>query len=197
MTAVVPRLNRRWSYSVTVAPTQYPVKVAELADYLKVDLEDDLLAGFIVAATAQLENNTRRRFLNTTIAEVYDDWPFDEGYHGILHWNPVSSISSITYLDTNGDSQTLASTNYRLDSTTEPARILLDPDGDVPQLEPEAANRVTITYVAGYGATAASTPALAKHAIKLWAAQAYCSRGFAPIDLSVWHAIIGPLLYTP
>ena len=60
---------------------------------------------------------------------------------------PVSSVTAVQYYDRNGDLQTLASSEYRLDNQSRPAQLV--PVSEWPELA-ERPNAFTVTFEAGY-----------------------------------------------
>jgi hypothetical protein len=80
---------------------------------------------------------------------------------------PVQSITSITYLDTNGAQQTLDPANYAL-IPGEPGRIVLAFSGAWPSAA-LVAGSVKVRFVAGYGADGSSVPQPFRTAIALQA----------------------------
>lgn len=162
---------------VVTAATLMPVSVAEVKAFLReTDPTDDaLIWDAIKQATAELEIATRRAFINTTYEDCYDLWPMDEGYAAVVHRNPLVSVSSVIYTDSNGVDQTWSTANYAVDTYSEPGRILLTENASLPSLD-DVNNAVRIRYVAGYGATQSTVPVLAKHYIYLWVSAAYCRR---------------------
>jgi uncharacterized phiE125 gp8 family phage protein len=102
--------------------------------------------------------------MSSTAVEKLDEWPEDEPFI-TLSKRPVQSVSSIYYLDTNGNSTLWSSANYSLDLyRPQPAIALaynvlwpsvLDWDG-----------AITITYTAGH-ANAAAVPKAWKQAMLL------------------------------
>jgi len=155
-----------YSLSVSVAPTARPISAADLATELSIDsADDDKLEALIDEATRHLEWACGRALCTQTIQEAYDRLPQDNLARPLrLHRGPVQSVTSITYTDTAGSSQTWASTNYTADLASDPARIGLDPDGTLPTVETNDLAVFTVTYVAGYGG-AADVPAPAKEFI--------------------------------
>ena len=63
---------------------------------------------------------------------------------------PLQSVSSIQYQDSNNATQTLAASNYTVDTDREPGRIVQSSTGSFPSTYPDL-NAVTITFIAGYG----------------------------------------------
>lgn len=78
---------------------------------------------------------------------------------------PISSVTSIGYTDEAGSSQTFASSRYATDLNSTPPRIILDTNEQWEETEENTPNAVQITFVSGYGSTAASVPAAARLAI--------------------------------
>lgn len=68
-------------------------------------------------------------------------------------------------MDTDGNSQTLGSSVYRVDAVSEPGRITLAYNQSWPLIR-SVTNAITITYSAGYGIPS-KVPDDVKHAIKL------------------------------
>lgn len=77
---------------------------------------------------------------------------------------PLQSVTSVAYIDTNGQQQTLDSSLYLVDSISEPAR-LSPAYGQVWPAAQAQINAVTITFVAGW--TTGTMPNTVKHAMKL------------------------------
>ena len=73
----------------------------------------------------------------------------------------MQSISSVTYLDADGATQTVAGSVYTLDNADEHGRawVLLQDGEEWPDVG-DYGNAVTVTFVAGYGAAAAVPAAL-------------------------------------
>lgn len=157
------------SLIVSVEPTAEPVTLAEAKIHLRVDHGelDDLITGLIKSARQAAEVFTRRAFVDTTFVYKIDTFPPSAYIDSriLLPRSPLDSVSSVTYLDTNGDSQTLATSVYEVDTSSLPGRIRLKFDQSWPntRLHPEV---VTITFIAGYGA-ASVVPESAKTAVKM------------------------------
>lgn len=139
----------------TVDPTFEPVTVDEAKRQLSLAESADQWSAFlrdaITQAREQFEYDTSLVCCTSTWAEKLDEWP--DCQYIRLHRRPVASVSSITYLDTAGASQTWSSSNYTLDANRTENTIFLTYDGTFPALR-TIENAVTITYVAGYAASA-------------------------------------------
>ena len=145
------------------APASEPITLAEAKEHLRVDFDEDdtLITSLIVAAREHLENSIARRLVTQTWEVTYPEFK-DEL---ILPETPLQSITSVTYLDSDGDSQTLASTVYEADTTTEPGLIRRTYLQTWPVTR-AVWNAVVIRYVVGYG-TASDVPQALKQAMYL------------------------------
>ena len=142
------------SLIVSVEPTAEPVTLAEAKIHLRVDNndEDSYITDLIIGARQMVETHTNRALVDTTFVYKIDAFP-PSGFvdsRVLLPRSPLDSVSSVTYLDTNGDSQTLATSVYEVDTSSLPGRIRLKFDQSWPntRLHPEV---ITITFIAGYG----------------------------------------------
>lgn len=150
-------------FELSSAASGYVVSVADLKDhlrYLSTD-QDTLIAEYHDAAVARIESHTRRQLLTATWKLYLSAFPSCIE----IRKSPVASISSITYLDSAGSSQTLATSYYDAFLQREPAEIREAYAQSWPATY-EREQAVTVTFVAGYGAEA-DVPAQAKHAVRL------------------------------
>lgn len=165
-----------WEYGLTSGAAAAEIMTtSEAKAWLRVDhsAEDTLIDELVVAVREEVESWLNATLINTTHTLVFDCWPSN----GIIYLprGPVSSVTSISYLDGNGDSQTWASSNYVVDTSTPSPRIGRADGVTWPTLDNRIAN-VTIVYVAGYGATSASVPSSILIAAKLLLADFYENR---------------------
>lgn len=165
------RAGYRWV--VTTEPTVEPITLAEAKTHLRVDHndEDDYIESLIIAARQWAENETHRRFINTTLRLSIDCFPEVIRLPG----GKTQSITSIVYIDTAGVSQTLSTSYYTTDTDSEPARIVQAYGYAWPAIRYDP-NAVKVTYVAGYGAAATAVPDGIKAAISLVVGNLYENR---------------------
>lgn len=128
---------------------------------LRVDSADDdaLIALYIAAARRAVEHQTGRKLIAQTWELALDAFPAGEID---LQLAPVSSITSIKYIDSAGVEQTLASNAYTLDAGVLPAWALPAYGYEWPATL-ATANAVKVRFVAGW-ANAGAVP----EDIKLW-----------------------------
>lgn len=165
--------NRIMYSKVSVEPTGEPVSLLDTKKHLRVDHdeEDGLIGMIIISARQTLEKYTNRSFITQTRVLKLDAFPACETIY--LPNGAVQSITSISYIDDAGATQTLVlNTDYWADF-----------DSDIARLEAvnywpstyDRPNAVTITYVCGYGA-ASTVPGPLKSALLLLVGHLYENR---------------------
>lgn len=117
---------------------------------------DPLIALFITAARQHAETMLKRKIITQTLDLHLDAFPCWE-----IRLMPLQSVTSITYVDTDGVTQTLASDQYLVDTKTDIARIT-PAYGLVWPIPRWQHNAVTVRFVAGYG-LAPAVPECIKH----------------------------------
>lgn len=161
--------------SQTVAPATEPLSLADAKLHLRVvsDDDDDLITALIQGAREYVETFLRRQLVTATWAMTLDEFPDSDG-DITLPLPPLASVTSIAYVDGDGDDQTLDSANYTVHTNCEPGKITLAYGESWPSTrdQPDA---VTVAFVAGYGA-AAAVPAGIVAAIKLVLGDLYENR---------------------
>lgn len=150
----------------TVSPAFEPVSVAELREHEQFassyTAHDREFARLIQAAREQWEHDTGCVCVTSRWTISLDTWPL--GDDGIaIPQRPVSSIVSVSYLDTAGASTAWSSGNYSLDAGRATPRVWYAYQVTLPSLR-SVRNSVVVTYQAGY-ATIAEIPATWKQAI--------------------------------
>jgi uncharacterized phiE125 gp8 family phage protein len=139
---------------VTITPpATEPVSVDEVKLHLRLDpgdhAEDSLLALFIAAAREHGEDITRLAFATRTLECILDDFP--PSTYLELPKPPLASVTSIKYKNADGVEVTMAvDTDYLVDTSRIPGRILTPNYASWPYFVPYANNPIKIRYVAGY-----------------------------------------------
>ena len=153
----------------TTAATLWPVNVAEVRDHLRIDHtdEDATLQRLIRTATTHTEDYTERALLTQTWTVYYDSFPNEME----LPKPPLASVTSIAYVDTDGDDQTVSTSTYTVDTSSEPGRVYLAYNQSWPTTR-GVEKAVTVTYVAGWTA-ATSVPEPIRHAVLMQIADLY------------------------
>jgi uncharacterized phiE125 gp8 family phage protein len=164
------------SLQLVTPPAAEPVSLQMAKSHLRVDYpEDDILIGaFIIGARQSCEKYTHRAFFNQTWTRNLDYFPLFWGDNGTVNpadrndwpyfasfWDKLTidlprprtvSVTSITYVDTTGEKQTLDPATYNVDITSVPARIVPAINCYWPTTTTYLPGSVQITFVAGsYG----------------------------------------------
>lgn len=156
-----------YGLKITTEPASEPVTAAEVKLQCGIASGvtgwDSLITIYIAAARKWCEEWCNRSFINTTWELKLDHFPYSATSF-YLPRSTVQSVSSISYVDTAGNTQTWTNTNYVLSASREPARVSQAYNIMWPTVryQPDA---VTVAYIAGYGASASNVPAAIKHAI--------------------------------
>jgi uncharacterized phiE125 gp8 family phage protein len=133
----------------TVEPMALPVVLDEVSRALKLGtLSDDdkaEITRWMHVAVADVEHDSQRALYPQTWQLKMDEFPCEIE----LRKPPIIAVTSVTYLDTDGDSQTLATTEYETDLTSEPGLIVQAENTYWPGTEC-IPNAVTVTFTAGY-----------------------------------------------
>jgi len=170
------------------ADTGLAVSVTNVKAHLHIDTtdSDDVLTAYILAATSFVEESTRRRFLDTTETRTQSKFINEQR----MRYSPLSSITSITYYDTDDAQQTLSTDVYGV-VTGDAGHIYLKNNQSWPSLynRPDA---VTITFVAGYGA-ASAVPPWAAQAIKMLVGHWYENREAVTVPTRMSNILELPL----
>ncbi len=142
------------SLALVTPPTEEdePVSIDDLKAQVWLDDDVDVqvtrASKMISAARGQCERWTGRSLAPQTYTLTLDQFPLDSGYI-YLRKPPVTAVTSITYIDTNGQQQTLNVSNYQVDLNPNGPRIAPAPNSSWPSTK-DGISRVVVTYAAGY-----------------------------------------------
>ena len=157
------------TYVVTTEPAVEPLALSELKDVLRITTSDfdTELTRLLTASRRQVEHDSLRRLVTQTVKLYLDRFPVEKEIE--IRQAPVQSVTSVTYVDTAGDTQTLSASNYHVDTIREPARVALKTNTNWPKTESNTPNAVVVEFVGGYGDAGADVPAEARLAVQQWA----------------------------
>jgi uncharacterized phiE125 gp8 family phage protein len=136
------------SLRLITAPTELPLTLAEVKEHLRVQDsdEDGMIDLYISAATAYAESFMGRALIDQIWEVVLDTFPTDDLAIKIPR-PPLIAVSSVNYDDVDGFQQTLATSEYDVDTASQPGWIV--PATSWPATI-EAINAVRIRFRAGY-----------------------------------------------
>jgi len=130
----------------------------------------DPLLNMLIAAARQHAETVLKRYLITQTIDLYLDC-FEQQE---IKLPPLQSVSAITYVDTDGVTQTLAADQYLVDAVSVPARITPAYGVTWPSARQQN-NAVKIRFIAGYG-TASAVPQCIKNWMLMRIKQLYDQR---------------------
>ena len=162
--------------SLKTAPATEPVSSDEFKLHQRISgtTENDLITSILKAARSHVEYFTGRALITQTWYAYLDDFPAESYIE--LPWGELQSVTSVKYKNSSGDETTMTvTTDYLVDSSSEPGKIVLPYLVSWPSFTAYPYNAVTIEYICGYGAATAVPDAL-KAAIKLIAGDLYENR---------------------
>ena len=132
---------------LVTAPATEPVTLVEAKDHLRLEISDDdtLVTSLIVSAREFAEQETHRQLVTATWKLTLNSFPSEIR----LPLPPLQSVSSLKYLDTDGTQQTLASSNYDVDTDSEPGRICLAYGKSWPSIR-SVKNSIEVEFICGF-----------------------------------------------
>lgn len=184
----------------TTDPAKDAVDLQQLKAHLRLsdsDIADDpIVAGLVKTAIEACERYTGRALITQTWTAYLDAWPRtpnDDNYWEGLRQGPTtiltnpargvelnhSPLQSITSIKTYNDSDTATvynSSEYFVDDSTEPGRVVLRTTAAAPTTT-RAANGIEIIYVAGYGDDPDDVPEGLRQSILAYVSHMYEHRG--------------------
>jgi len=197
------------------APGADPVSLSELKTYLRIDTsaDDTMLTNFISAATRTVESFLNRKLITQTWDLWMDNFPsefkIDALKDGVQEGKlseylstkkviqiPFFPLQSVTYLKTYDDDATeytMPSSDYIVDTYSEPGRLSLKNDRTWPTTFLRPVNGIQIRFICGYGAAGSDVPKAINQAIMELAGKFYSNRGCDDSSISsATMAILAP-----
>lgn len=161
------------SSELVTAPSREPVDVPTMKRHLRyTDNDEDVTIAEYISAARQYAEEYQWSALMTQTRRIY---LCDLCSPIVLPRAPTLAVASITYVDTNGDTQTLSSSLYVVDTFKKPGQVIPAYNATWPAVR-EFRNAVTVTYTCGYGTTPSSVPFHTRQAIKLMVADWFYNR---------------------
>ncbi len=165
--------------SLVTAPAVMPISIDEVR--LQCGLEsndhDELLEGYIAAATEYAETYTDRALILQTWDLTLDAFP--AGLSIFVPRPPLLDVTWVKYTDAGGTLQTWDEASYLVDTsaygTAQQGRISRVQATEWPVVR-TGPNAVTIRFRAGYGTTGESVPMVIRVAMKQFIAEAWSIR---------------------
>ena len=183
------------SITRTAVPSAEPVTRVEAKLHLRIDHtdEDATIDDLIRVARDLVEHDTGRALITQTWVLRLDAFPDTIE----LPRPPLQSVTSVEYVDTAGDTQTLtADTDYTVDKYPCLGRIVPAYAQSWPTTR-DVVNAVVVTYVAGYGDNARDVPQPLQQAMKLLIGEGFENREAATVlpAAARMERLIGEMAY--
>ena len=142
--------------NVVSAASAEPVSIDEAQQWCRSEgtTDDATLSMLIAAARLDFERAPRRALITREL-----DWTFP-AFSNVLRLpiNPAVSVTSITYVDADGDAATVSTDVYELTDGAEPHTVRLKYDQSWPDHRGGQGDDVVVRFKAGYGDTPADVP---------------------------------------
>jgi uncharacterized phiE125 gp8 family phage protein len=164
----------------SVAPTADPVSVAKVKSHLNLTASDDdeWIEDRIKAATTMLEARMNRAFIHQTRVlkmRTFGDERYVHSRRIYLPRSPLSSVSSIQYVASDGTTTTLPTSDYIVSAYETPARVSEAYNATWPDTRVMDDN-VTVTYIAGHSSSSTGIPHNIKQAVCMLVGHWYRNR---------------------
>ena len=175
--------------SLITPPPFYPLTIEDIKPHVGVDVDDSIhdavLLDCVTDASDRVSVETSRQLITATYAYSFGEIP-DNGVVKLPR-PPLQSVTSITYIDSDGEEQTVDEDDYRVfahEHWKGYVHFLTTPS------TADRGDAITINYVAGYGYSE-DVPGAIKRAIRLIAAdwfknrEASTDKATSPISMGV------------
>lgn len=179
-------------------PLQSPAFPNELADWAKLDSDDPMIDGALIAATSAVFAFTKQDLTERTWTLTHKDWPIEgtSEYRSVGRQNyyyrdrielPYTNLISVESVEVNGESYT----GYQV-IKGKPYMLEFDSIG----YTQDDNDALVVTYKAGYGPSTADVPDPVRTAIKMVATHIIMHSGSCDasdaIKLSGAHLLLTP-----
>lgn len=157
------------------------MSVDEILPHVRADDSPEvrsMLLDYISAAREVIENDAQVSLVQRTTIIYLDCFPCGPIE---IRYPPVQSVTSISYIDGAGDTQTLAAELYRVDLTSKPGRIY-PAYGQTWPSTLDVSNAVVVTVPTGY-ASVGLIPPCAKQAMRIAVKSMYDNGGILCDDV--------------
>lgn len=188
---------------LTTAAVQLPVSLPEIKARLDIldtdDTNDAELMAQLRASIVNLERYCRRTFVDTTWTMFLDRFPgkalpWWDGVQQIadteltdltesimLPLPPIDSVVHVKAHHQDGTETTVTSTNYIVDTASEPGRIALKATQSWPTGALRSINGVEVQYIAGYGPVGSDVPEPIREAIMSYVTEMSVNKAGEPL----------------
>ncbi len=189
---------------LVTGPSVEPIAYQEVIDHLRIPTFDEetdeasvaYIDGLITAVREDAEDFTNRKFITQTWKYYRDGWPSKDYFE--LPFNPLQSVTSIKYTDTDGTQTTMTvTTEYLVDTISLKSRIVLPYLESWPTATLHPVNPIEVEFICGYGDLAEDVLPRIRQAMLIQIADLYDNRQTIvegqPIQrLDTYERLLGP-----
>jgi uncharacterized phiE125 gp8 family phage protein len=175
--------------TLVTAPADYPVSLDYVKDHLNIDHTNDdaYLEILLMSAVANVENITNRKLITQTWKAFLDEWPSED--YITLPFGKLQTVTSVKYKTQAGVETTVSSSDYIVDISSDPGRVVLAYNKTWPTDDLYPSNPIYIQFTCGYGATSdLDVPAPLMQAILLMIGDSYAHRESVVIGNAIMMA---------
>lgn len=179
----------QWDYFVTTAPTEEPLTLAEVKDFLRIDITDDdtyITNTVIPGVRLCAESITKRIMISTEFETFRNGFGEDKSFRTggkrpiVLRKSPYISTTSFTYKTDDGTSTLTENTDFFVEKVGDYSK--LRPEDLWPSDNKRREQSIIVKFRAGY-ADAASVPKDLKQAMLQHSGFMYQNRGDCECDI--------------
>jgi len=159
--------------TIDTVPTIEPITRALFKEHgrIVIDDDDDYIDNLIKTARRQVEQITGRALITQTWIYYMDGWPRSNYFE--LPYPPLQSVTSVKYLESDATVSTWSSSEYIVDTDSEPGRIVLDYGESFPSEALLPSNPIYTEFKCGYGDDRLDVPDDIRHAMLMLCAHYY------------------------
>ena len=154
-----------WRTTRLTATTVLPVSLNDVKEHLNIAIadttQDDKLTLLIYAAQERLEREIDRIILDGTFKMTGPCF----GDSVLISHKPVTAVTAVKYIDTDGNEQTLDPSDWRF--LSDRREVVPAIGGQFPSTYPNIPDAVSVEYSAGYGTEACNVPRMIRAAMML------------------------------
>ncbi len=177
-----------------------PLVLADAKLYMNIDASftaDDTMIQDLIDEAIELTETLSRKYLQPVTYQLQRrEWYDDNDHYVRFPFSPVRSITSVQYVDADGNTQALDAANYYLDRSTEEEKLRYISDIDYPTLHDDR-RFVTVSIAAGYDGNAPDIlPKGFTRVLKYLVTDFYAQRYNAAHEkMSIAEKLIGSIMY--
>jgi len=141
------------NYKIQTAPNAEPIDLEFTKNHLRVDTTDDdtYIETLITVARRTAEQISNHKMITQTWDIKMDSFPGSTTIKLPKSLSPLESVTHVKYTDEDDSESTFGSSNYVVDTYSDPGRIKLSDNTNWPSDTLTELNGVEIRVVVGYG----------------------------------------------